>query len=121
MANTGRYETAVLNLLPSSPKTWEAGYVDLLSAASEVDRLTDRIVADSKSMARKFESYAAEIAARNEGWDPTGYSTLRDIATNTAKLEVERRQVHSLVRIFFGKDAAKAFAVALLDAAKDAA
>jgi len=117
MKNTGRYEAAVLNLLPSNPKNWETGHVDLLSAACEVDRLTDRIVGDSKSMARKFESYAAEIATRNEGWDPTGYSTIRDITTNTAKLEVERRQVHSLVRIFFGKDVAKTFATAIVEAA----
>lgn len=120
MKNTGRYETPVLNLLPSNPKNWETGHVDLLSAACEVDRLTDRIVGDSKSMARKFESYAAEIASRNEGWDPTGYSTIRDIATNTAKLEVERRQVHTLLRILFGKDAAKDFAIAILDAAEAA-
>lgn len=121
MANTGRYETAVLNLLPSNSKTWEAGHVDLLAAASEVDRLTDRIVADSKSMARKFESYAAEIAARNEGWDPTGYSTIRDIATNTAKLECERRNVYSLLRIFFGKDATKNFMNTVFEAAREVA
>ncbi len=59
MKNTGRYETAVLKLLTSSPKNWEAEHLDLLTAASEVDRLTDRIVHDSKSMARKFESCAA--------------------------------------------------------------
>ncbi len=120
MKNTGRYETAVLNLLPSNPKNWETGHVDLLSAACEVDRLTDRIVADSKWMARKFEYYAAEVAARHQGWDPTGYSTIRDIATNTAKLESERQHVHTLLRILFGKDAAKDFAVAILDSAEAA-
>lgn len=120
MRNTGRYETAVLKLLPANPKDWQPGHVDLLSVACEVDRLTDRIVSDSKSMARKFESYAAEIAARSSGWDPTGYSTIRDISMNTAKLEVERQNVHSLLRILFGKDAAKAFATAIVDAAEAA-
>ena len=120
MKNTGRYEGEVLKLLPSSPKNWVEGHIDLLSAACEIDRLTDRIVADSKSMARKFESYAAEIAARNEGWDPTGYSTIRDISTNTAKLESERRSFNMLLRVLFGRDAVKKFAVSLVDAAEAA-
>lgn len=120
MKNTGRYETAVLNLLPSNPKNWEAGYVDLLSTACEVDRLTDRIVGDSKSMARKFESYAAEIATRSEGWDPTGYSTIRDISTNTAKLESERRNFNMLLRLLFGRDAVKKLNVEIAEESRAA-
>ena len=109
MKSNGRYEAATLVLLPSTSKLWSEGHVDLLSAACEVDRLTDRIVEDSKYMARKFESYATEVAIRHEGWDPTGYSTIRDISMNTAKLECARRHFNSLLRLIFGKDAVKAF------------
>lgn len=120
MKNTGRYEGAVLKLLPSSPKNWAEGHTDLLSAACEIDRLTDRIVQDSKSMARKFESYAAEITARSEGWDPTGYSTIRDISTNTAKLESERRNFNMLLRLLFGRDAVKKLNVEIAEESRAA-
>jgi len=108
MAN-GKYETALMTFIPSNPKDWSLSDVELISTASEVDRLTDRIVQDSRSMARSFETFAREVALRNEGWDPTGYSTIRDIAVNSAKLEVEKTNLISLVRLILGRDAAKDF------------
>ena len=108
MAN-GKYETALMTLVPSLAKDWTSSDIALISAASEVDRLTDRIVQDSRSMALKFEAFAREVALRNEGWDPTGYSTIRDIAVNSAKLEVEKKNLISLVRLILGRDAAKDF------------
>ena len=108
MAN-GKYETALMTLIPARPKERTSSHVELLSLACEVDRLTDRIVQDSKSMSMKFESFAREVALRNEGWDPTGYSTIRDIAVNSAKLEVEKRHLISLIRLVNGREALSQF------------
>ena len=108
MAN-GKYETALMTLVPSLAKDWTSSDIALISAAIEVDRLTDRIVQDSRSMALKFEAFAREVALRNEGWDPTGYSTIRDISVNSAKLEVYKTNLISLIRLLRGRDAAKDF------------
>ena len=109
MKNTGKYEMAIMTLVPSSPKEWTDKHLDLLTAAATVDNLMDRIVDDSRRMAKKFESYATEVEARGEGWSPLGYSTLRDMETNIAKLEVHKDYLRVLVRSAYGKDVAKDF------------
>lgn len=108
MAN-GKYETALMTLIPSSPKEWTDKHVELLTAAAEVDNLTHKIVDDSRRMAQKFEAYATEVEARGEGWSPLGYSTLRDMEINIAKLEVHKGYLRVLLRGAFGKDAVKEF------------
>jgi hypothetical protein len=109
MKNTGKYETALMTLIPTSPKEWTSTHVEMLTAAATVDNLTDRIVDDSRRMAKKFESYATEVEARGEGWSPLGYSTLRDMEINIAKLEVHKDYLRVLVRSAYGKDVAKDF------------
>jgi len=108
MAN-GKYETALMTLIPSNPKEWTPAHVDLLAAASTVDSLTDRIVDDSRRMAQKFEAYATEVETRGEGWSPLGYSTFRDMEINIAKLEVHKEYLRMMVRTAYGKDALKDF------------
>ena len=109
MKNTGKYETAIMTLVPNHPKEWTDKHFELLTAAATVDNLTDRIVDDSRRMAKKFESYATEVEARGEGWSPMGYSTLRDMEINIAKLEVHKDYLRMLVRGAYGKDVAKEF------------
>jgi hypothetical protein len=101
MAN-GKYETALMTLIPSNPKEWNKGHIELIAAAGTIDRLTDEIIRDSKSMARKFEAYAIDMEARGEGWSPMGYSTLRDIEINSAKLEVHESHLSNLLRLTLG-------------------
>jgi len=109
MKNTGKYETAITTLIPNHPKEWTPTHVELLTAASTVDNLTDRIVDDSRRMAQKFEAYATEVETRGEGWSPLGYSTLRDMEINIAKLEVHKEYLRMMVRTAYGKDALKDF------------
>lgn len=105
----GRYEAAVAQFVPASPKDWSEGDIFILSEASNIDRLIEQIVKDSRSLARRFEVYADEVENRGRGWDPSGYSSLRDITTNTAKLEDARDRLVTFIRTLKGKDAAKAF------------
>ena len=109
MKNTGKYEAALMTMIPSNPKEWTSTHVELLAAANTVDSLTDRIVDDSRRMAQKFESYAFDVEARGEGWSPLGYSTLRDMEINIAKLEVHRDYLRVLLRGAYGRDVVKDF------------
>ena len=109
MKNTGKYETALMTLIPNHPKEWTPTHIELLTAAGVVDNLTDRIIDDSRRMAQKFEAYATEVEARGEGWSPMGYSTLRDMEVNIAKLEVHKDYFWVLLRGAYGKDVAKEF------------
>lgn len=109
MKNTGKYEAALMTMIPSNSKKWTPTHIELLTAASTVDRLTDSIVDDSRRMAQKFESYATEVETRGEGWSPMGYSTLRDLEINIAKLEVHKEYLRVMVRATFGIDIAKDF------------
>ena len=56
MAN-GKYETALMTLIPSIPKEWNNGHGAMYAAAGTIDRLTDDIIRDSKYMAKKFTSF----------------------------------------------------------------
>jgi len=105
MKNTGKYETAITTFIPSNPKEWTSTHVELLTAANTVDSLTDRIVDDSRRMAQKFEAYATEVDTRGEGWSPLGYSTLRDLEINIAKLEVHKEYLRMMVRTAYGEGA----------------
>lgn len=108
MAN-GKYETALMTFIPNHPKEWTSTHVDLLTAAAEVDNLAHKIVEDSRRMAQKFEAYATEVETRGEGWSPLGYSTLRDMEINIAKLEVHKEYLRMMVRGKYGKDSLKDF------------
>lgn len=101
MAN-GKYETAIMTLIPTNPKEWIHGHIDLITAANHVDHLTDEIIRDSESMGKKFTSFANEMAARGDGWSPMGYSTLRDLERNIAKLEVHKTYLANLLRLVLG-------------------
>lgn len=113
MKHTGKYEAALFTLIPSNPKEWLPSSVELLTMASSIDRLTAQVVEDSRRMASKFEAYADEVEARGEGWSPMGYSTLRDIEVNIAKLEVFKESIIGLLRATLGPDAPKKFRRAL--------
>lgn len=105
----GKYESAVMNLVPSSPKEWTPVHIDILTAAATIDRLKDDIIGDSRRMAEKFNSYATEVETRGDGWSPMGYSTLRDLDVNVAKLEVHKEYFRTLMRSHFGLEVTKAF------------
>ena len=123
MAN-GKYETALMTLIPSNPKEWNHGHTELLAATNKVDYLTDQLIRDSKSMAQKFEAYAIDMEARGDGskfslppflnlWSPMGYSTLRNIEINSAKLEVHKTHLANLLRMTLGPNGFKDFTEAL--------
>ena len=101
MAN-GKYETALMTLIPTRPKEWTSSHVALIAAANHIDYLTDTIIRDSESMAKKFTNFANEMATRGDGWSPMGYSTLRDLEVNIAKLEVNKNYFITLLRLAFG-------------------
>ena len=118
-SSKGKYETALSRLIPVSPKEWNRGHQELLAAAGTIDRLTDQLIRDSKSMARAFEVYAADMSARGEGWSPMeeeavgGSSTLRDIELAAAKLEVHKEYLSNLLRLVLGTTGALDFSDAL--------
>jgi len=120
MKNTGKYETALMTLIPSNPKEWTPTHVDLLTAASTVDSLTDSIVDDSRRMAKKFESYATEVEARGVGWSPSVLVT-GTLEINIAKLEVHKEYLRMMVRTAYGKDALKDFMAQVLNSSEAAA
>lgn len=111
--NNGKYETALMTLIPSNPKEWTPSHVELLTAANSIDYLTDTIVRDSVSTARKFTTFAEEMTTRGDGWSPMGYSTLRDLEVNIAKLEVHKTYLTNLLRLTFGPNGFKDFTTAL--------
>ncbi len=112
MAN-GKYETALMTLIPTDPKEWNPGHIELLTATNTVDYLTDQLIRDSMSMARKFEAYASDMEVRGDGWSPMGYSTLRDIEINSAKLEVHKSVLANILRMTLGPNGFKDFTKAL--------
>lgn len=99
---SGKYETALMTLIPSNPKEWNPGHVELLTVTNTIDYLTDEIIRDSESMAKKFTNFANEMATRGDGWSPMGYSTLRDLEVNIAKLEVHKTYLANLLRLVLG-------------------
>lgn len=109
----GKYETALMTLIPSNSKEWTPSHIELLTAANSIDYLTDAIVRDSQSMARKFTTFADEMATRGDGWTPMGYSALRDLEVNIAKLEVHKAYLTNLLRLTFGPNGFKDFTTAL--------
>ena len=112
----GKYETALMTLIPTDHKEWNPGHIELLTLTNAVDYLTDQLISDSKSMARRFEAYAIDMEARGEGWSPIlrrrgrrGNSTLRDIEINSAKLEVHKSHLANLLRLTLGPNGFKDF------------
>jgi hypothetical protein len=111
--NNGKYETALMTFIPSDPKEWNPAHIELLTAAGTIDRLTADIIRDSKSLSEKFARYAEEVELRGEGWDPMGYSSLRDLDLNIERVAVHKEYFHNLLRMTFGPNAHKTFVKAL--------
>ena len=109
----GKYEAALMTLIPSNPKEWQGSHIELLTATNTIDNLTDTIARDAAAMGKKFTSFSEEMLTRGDGWSPMGYSTLRDLEVNIAKLEVHKTYLINLLRAFLGKDGVKAFRDAL--------
>jgi len=97
-SHAGKYETALQKYIPQEVKTWTPLHVELLTAASTIDRLTADIIRDSKSLSEKFARYAEEVELRGEGWSPLGYSSLRDLDLNIAQLAVHKEYFRNLLR-----------------------
>lgn len=106
--HAGKYETALQKYIPQEVKTWTPLHVELLTAASTIDRLTADIIRDSKSLSEKFARYAEEVELRGEGWSPLGYSSLRDLDLNIAQLAVHKEYFRNLLRTL-DPEAPKAF------------
>jgi hypothetical protein len=105
----GKYETALMTFIPSNPQEWNPDHIELLTTAGTIDRLTDDIIRDSKYMAKKFTNFSEEMEVRGGGWSPMGGSTLRDLELNTAKLEVHKSYLATLLRMNFGPNGFKDF------------
>ena len=106
--SAGKYETALEGFIPATAKEWQAIHVELLTAASTIDRLTADIIRDSKNLSEKFARYAEEVELRGEGWSPLGYSSLRDLDLNIAQLAVHKEYFRNLLRTL-DPEAPKAF------------
>jgi hypothetical protein len=109
----GRYSTALRTLIPADPKEWTEAICDILEHAEEVDRLAAQIADDLRRNAERFMWAADRIAAGHNPEDPTGYSSLNDVATNCARHRAKQQSLTSLVRCVLGKDANKAYVKAL--------
>jgi hypothetical protein len=109
----GKYEAALMTLIPAGAKEWSADHIDLLDAAGNIDNLTDTIVRDAALLAKRFASFSEEMATRGDGWSPMGYSTLRDLEVNIAKLEVHKTYFRTLLRGLGGAKLLSAFNEAL--------
>ena len=106
--SAGKYETALEGFIPANSKEWQHIHIELISAATNIDRLTDDIIRDSKSMSERFARFAEEVALRGEGWSPLGYSSLRDLDLNIAQLAVHKEYFRNLLRTL-DPEAPKAF------------
>ncbi len=58
--NTGKYETAIMTLLPAEHWKWTRGHIALGYQARDIDELTNTIICDSRSMAKAFADFADE-------------------------------------------------------------
>ena len=117
----GKYETIMTDFIPSNPKDWKPGHVELLTCASTIDDLTDRIIRDSRTMSKKFANLADEMTIRGESWSTTDHSTFRDIEVNITKLEVHKCYIINLIRATLGQESVKVFREALANVAATAA
>lgn len=105
----GRYVTALGHLIPANPKAWPESTMDVLEHAEEVDRLAAQIADDLRRNAERFTKAADRIAAGHFPEDPTGYSSLNDIATNCARHKAKTESLITLIRRSWGDGAKKAF------------
>jgi hypothetical protein len=65
-------------------------YLVLYRLVRECDHLTRSLVEGADRMSERFSAYSRAVRLGHLGEDPTAYGTVRDIAQNTAKLEVSR-------------------------------
>ena len=109
--NTNKYEACMMNLIGDAPA---CGYglwdLALLKVAAEIDRVTADLCSDSRRMAERFNNFARIL----EGGFisavlPTGYSTLGDITSNTARLRELKDQLKVLLRLRYNTDEIAAF------------
>lgn len=81
----------------------------LLRMAAKVDRVAADLCIDSRRMAERFNSFAATIEGGFFTDSPTGYSTIGDIASNTARLRELKDQLNVLFRLRYNTDEIAAF------------
>ena len=121
--NTNKYEACMKTFI-GDPPTCGYGLWDLalLKAASEIDRVTADLCSDSRRMAERFNNFAAIIEGGfftdsptspqlppTAGASPTGYSTLGNITSNTARLRELKDQLRVLLRLRYNTDEIAAF------------
>ena len=108
--NTNKYE-ACMNTFIGDPPACGYGLWDLalLKASEEIDRVTADICSDSRRMAERFNNFAATIEGGFFTDSPTGYSTLVDITSNTARLRELKDQLKVLLRLRYNTDEIAAF------------
>lgn len=105
MKHRGEFEKATLVILegiPTNERTqlhWE-----VVGAALNVDRIQAQVIRDARDMANKFNTYADNLGM-GHAHSPMGYSTLRDLEVNIAKLEVHKEYLTALVSAQFGESA----------------
>ena len=108
--NTNKYEACMMKFI-GPPVACGYGLWDLalLKAASEIDRVTADLCSDSRRMAERFNNFAATIEGGFFTDSPTGYSTLGDITSNTARLRELKDQLKVLLRLRYNTDEIAAF------------
>ena len=99
--NTKRYEKALETILPKSHTDWTEEHYAIMMAASEVDRVIERLTDDADRMAERFAKYATDIRGGYFFGPPTGYSTIHDITTAAARLEMAIDKLHTLIHCVF--------------------
>lgn len=105
MIDTNRYAKAMAALIKTPYAEMSAAQHALVSAAEEVDDLTRRVVEDCRLMADRFERYAREV---DQGYCygnvPSTSQTVNDISMSTARLEVKRADILSLIGAVMGRE-----------------
>lgn len=110
MANMSRhYERSVETAVIGSETDLNEQALAVLNLAGECDRLTRQLAEDSARMSELFARFATEVSTLRHAQPPTGYSSLRDIDTNNAKLEAKREALVALIRLVYGKEALESF------------
>ena len=111
--NTKRYEKALETILPKSHTDWTEEHYAIMMAASEVDRVIERLTDDADRMAERFAKYATDIRGGYFFGPPTGYSTIHDITTAAARLEMAIDKLHTLIHCVFDFTTLKAYRAAV--------
>lgn len=100
------YEQAAMAVVTRDGQEITDKALTVLRAASECDRLHALLIDDARTTAQRFEAFARELATGRVSLScPTGYSTVRDIPENLARLVCKRDELAVLVRVLYGREA----------------